>query len=64
MKFIITAYTSMTDGVYYVDTIDGKHLYSLKMQDAYRFDTNIGADLIMVRIRIDKIKHRVIQVID
>ncbi len=64
MKHIIAAYTSMTDGAYFVDTIDGKDLYSLKMQDAAMFDTDLDAVITITRISTAEIKHKIIQVID
>ncbi len=41
--WIIEASSNMTNGAYYVDTIDGRKLYSLYVNDAMEFDVKLDA---------------------
>ena len=57
--YYIEASSSMTRGAFFVDTIEGKDLYSLRLSDVMEFDNRIDAELKACALDTEKIIHTV-----
>ena len=61
VKYLIEVRSNFTQCAYYVDTIDGKELYSLSPNDAKQYSDIADANIKAVMLDTEKIKHQVIE---
>ena len=59
--FLIEARSQLTQSAYYVDTIDGKELYSFNPNDAKQFNHSANATVIASKLDTENIRHEVIE---